>query len=66
MNAELLARVEDTAAAVVIVSQALAVAQTERDDAVRQALAAGATVNDLMAPAGLSRERLYQIRDRRR
>lgn len=66
MSAYLRARVWAASEAVTAASLALVAAQAERDDAVREALDAGATVNELMAPAGLSRERLYQIRDRRR
>jgi hypothetical protein len=62
MSASIIAEVERTAAEVAAVTAALASAQLHRDDAVRQ----GHTVAELMAPAGLSRERLYQIRDRRR
>jgi hypothetical protein len=66
MSASIIAEVERTAAEVAAVTAALASAQLHRDDAVRQALTEGHTVAELMAPAGLSRERLYQIRDRRR
>jgi hypothetical protein len=65
-NQHLYGRIEAAADNVEAAAQALSRAQAARDDTVREALDAGATVNDLMAPAGLSRERLYQIRDRRR
>lgn len=37
----------------------------ERNDAVRAALAAGASVAELKHATGLHRQRIYQIRDRR-
>lgn len=44
----------------------LANAEGERDDAIRKALTEGASVIAIASAAGLSRARIYQIRDRRR
>jgi len=38
----------------------------ERDEAIRRLLADGAPVRVIVAASGLSRARIYQIRDRRR
>ena len=53
-------------AAVVAARRALDIAEAERDDAIREALANGATVATVAAATGLHRQRIYQIRDRRR
>lgn len=45
---------------------ALAAAEAQRDDAIRAALADGTRVVDLVSWTGLSRPRIYQIRDRSR
>lgn len=37
-----------------------------RDDAIRDAIAAGASWQDITNAAGISKPRVYQIRDRRR
>ena len=39
---------------------------TARDDLIRARLAAGASPTELAKEAGLSRARIYQIKDRRR
>jgi len=44
----------------------LEAATEARDDAIRDALATGATVAGIVEATGLSRARVYQIRDRRR
>lgn len=41
-------------------------AESARDDLIREALAAGATWREVAAAAGISKPRVYQIRDRRR
>ena len=61
-----LIQVSDAADAVRAANSALAVAQVARDQSVRSALAAGVPVKDLGPAAGLSKERVYQIRDSRR
>jgi hypothetical protein len=63
------AALEDVRAASVRVqdvSAALASATAARDEAIRRALDAGLTVAEVAAASGLSRERVYQVRDRRR
>lgn len=45
---------------------ALQTLEGERDTLIRQALAEGTSVVDLAASAGLTRSRIYQIRDGRR
>jgi len=44
----------------------LAELTARRDDLIRELLAAGERPTDLARAAGLSRERIYQIKDRRR
>ncbi|OZF41933.1 hypothetical protein [Rhodococcus sp. 14-2470-1a] len=44
----------------------VAAAEERRDQLVREALAAGILASDVAAAAGLSKPRMYQIRDRRR
>lgn len=41
-------------------------AEVRRDDAIREALADGVSVAHLVELTGLTRARIYQIRDRRR
>lgn len=47
-------------------SRALAEAEQERDEAIRTAVKAGVSVISIANAAGLSRARIYQIRDGRR
>lgn len=47
-------------------ANALDHAERERDEAIRAAIKAGASVISIAAAAGLSRARIYQIRDGRR
>jgi hypothetical protein len=63
---EIYGQIETAAAEVEAATTALARAQTNRDNAVRAALAAGATIGDLTGPANITKWRLYQIRDHRR
>lgn len=46
--------------------QALEIAKNGRDDFVRALLAKGVGATELGRASGLSRERIYQIKDRRR
>ena len=61
-----LIEVSDAADTVRAANEALTAAQVARDQSVRSALAAGVPVKDLGPAAGLSKERVYQIRDGRR
>ena len=61
-----LTEVSNAANTVRAANEALTVAQGARDQAVRAALAAGVSVKDLGPASGLSKERVYQIRDSRR
>lgn len=47
-------------------ARVLANAEEERDNAIRSAITAGASVISIAAAADLSRARIYQIRDNRR
>lgn len=58
--------IQETAAQVEAATKNLTEAQKARDNAVREALDSGVSINELIAPTGLSKARLYQIRDRRR
>lgn len=61
-----LAEVAKSAESVREAMGALTVAQAARDEAVRAALLAGISVKDLVPASGLTRSRVYQIRDYRR
>lgn len=63
---DLLAEVTDATAAVGGAQRGLEDAQARRDAVVRAALDCGERVAAVAAAAGLSRERVYQIRDGRR
>ncbi|WP_102157719.1 hypothetical protein [Zhihengliuella halotolerans] len=60
------ADVAELAARVAAQQASLDEAKAELDDAIRAALAAGVPVTELAEKSGLSRPRIYQIRDRRR
>lgn len=55
----------DTVTALDTAEQAAEAARHDRDQAVRAAISAGARIVDITAITGLSRNRVYQIRDRR-
>lgn len=61
-----LIEVSDAADAVRAASASLSMAQVARDESVRAALMLGVSVKDLSPASGLSKERIYQIRDGRR
>ena len=56
----------DAAHALDAAEQAAEAARHDRDQAVRAAISAGARIVDITAITGLSRNRVYQIRDGRR
>lgn len=56
----------DTVTALDAAEQAAEAARHDRDQAVRAAIFAGARIVDITAITGLSRNRVYQIRDGRR
>lgn len=56
----------DAARALDAAEQAVEAARHDRDQAVRAAISAGARIVDITAITGLSRNRVYQIRDGRR
>ncbi|WP_037164997.1 hypothetical protein [Rhodococcoides fascians] len=62
----LLARIRTAAGQRAEARAIAAAAEEHRDQLVREALAAGITAADVAAAAGLSKPRMYQIRDRRR
>ncbi|MDO4610940.1 hypothetical protein [Corynebacterium sp.] len=55
----------DTVTALDTAEAAAEAARHDRDQAVRAAISAGARIVDITAITGLSRNRVYQIRDRR-
>ncbi|WP_159794425.1 hypothetical protein [Puerhibacterium puerhi] len=58
-----LEKLADLAAAVATAERDAQTARDERDAAIREALAAGVSVADIVAATGLHRQRVYQIRD---